>query len=183
MVQGSGKWGREARLEAAGWITSSLGKPRRTSQGMEPPVVGQVLSPPIMAIKIILFHRLIVQVLLDFNQVGSYFIYSPIGGGGGRERSSYCKSDLTLDLQLSGFLRAWCVVFQSLASCSILSGGGRWAFLVCGALCPCRGALGTDLPCSLCCPLFFLILSCLSCWRMMSFSLSHRVRVLEASIQ
>lgn len=61
--------------------------------------------------------------------------------------------------------------------------GGRWAFLVCGALCPCRGALGTDLPCSLCCPLFFLLLSCLSCWRMMSFSLSHRVRVLEASIQ
>lgn len=134
MVQGSGKWGREARLEAAGWITSSLGKPRRTSQGMEPPVVGQVLSPPIMAIKIILFHRLIVQVLLDFNQVGSYFIYSPIGGGGGRERSSYCKSDLTLDLQLSGFLRAWCVVFQSLASCSILSGGemgvlSLWSFV------------------------------------------------------
>lgn len=126
----NGKW----KQAGSSWVDHILSREAKKDEpGNGATRGGQVLPPPIMAIKIILFHRLIVQVLLDFNQVGSYFVYSPICwgehrvvafGGGGRERSSYCKSDLTLDLQLPGFLRAWCAVFRSLASCSILSGGG-----------------------------------------------------------
>lgn len=40
MAQDSDKLAGKPRLEAAGWITSSVTKQRRMSQGMEPPTVG-----------------------------------------------------------------------------------------------------------------------------------------------
>lgn len=83
------------RLEAAGWITSSVGKAEKDEAGNGATRSGHVLSPQLMAVKVVPFRYIqspIFPVSLDFNQVGNYFVYSslcccPLWGGGG-----YCKA-------------------------------------------------------------------------------------------